>query len=39
MDIEKGVAGVYLSQLLPTGDQTAVELLAEFERAVYAALK
>ena len=39
MDIEKGVAGVYLSQLLPTGDQTAIELLTEFERAVYAALK
>jgi hypothetical protein len=26
---------VYLSQLLPTGDQRAVDLLAEFERAVY----
>ncbi|KAE8362643.1 beta-lactamase/transpeptidase-like protein [Aspergillus caelatus] len=39
MDIEKGAAGVYLSQLLPTGDQRAVELLAEFEKAVYAALE
>ncbi|KAJ4132411.1 hypothetical protein NW754_015227 [Fusarium falciforme] len=38
VDIEKGVAGVYLSQLLPTGDQRAVELLTEFERAVYSAL-
>ncbi|OJJ68905.1 hypothetical protein ASPBRDRAFT_57465 [Aspergillus brasiliensis CBS 101740] len=38
IDVKKGVAGVYLSQLLPTGDQRAVELLAEFERAVYAVL-
>ncbi|KAJ6086685.1 hypothetical protein N7467_005599 [Penicillium canescens] len=39
VDIKKGVAGVYLSQLLPTGDQRAVELLAEFEKAVYAAFE
>ncbi|GKZ21323.1 hypothetical protein AbraIFM66951_010112 [Aspergillus brasiliensis] len=39
IDVKKGVAGVYLSQLLPTGDQRAVELLAEFERAVYAVLE
>ncbi|RJE19904.1 Beta-lactamase [Aspergillus sclerotialis] len=38
IDLKKGVAGVYLSQLLPTGDQRAVDLLAEFERAVYTVL-
>ncbi|KAL4993779.1 beta-lactamase/transpeptidase-like protein [Aspergillus recurvatus] len=38
IDPKKGVAGVYLSQLLPTGDQRAVDLLAEFERTVYAVL-
>ncbi|RMZ41248.1 hypothetical protein AFCA_004485 [Aspergillus flavus] len=38
IDIKKGVAGVYLSQLLPTGDQSAIELLNEFERWVYSQL-
>ncbi|KAK9656913.1 hypothetical protein HCH54_001572 [Aspergillus fumigatus] len=38
IDINKGVAGIYLSQLLPTGDQTAIELLTEFERWVYSRL-
>ncbi|KAL2849416.1 beta-lactamase/transpeptidase-like protein [Aspergillus pseudodeflectus] len=38
IDIKKGVAGIYLSQLLPTGDQSAVELLTEFERWVYSRL-
>ncbi|TDZ25170.1 Acyltransferase LovD [Colletotrichum orbiculare MAFF 240422] len=38
VDVANGVAGVYLSQLAPTGDQKAVELLAEFEKSVYAAL-
>ncbi|KAL1863014.1 hypothetical protein Daus18300_008170 [Diaporthe australafricana] len=38
VDMENGVAGVYLSQLQPTGDQKAVELLAEFEKSVYAAV-
>ncbi|OOO06496.1 beta-lactamase [Aspergillus oryzae] len=38
IDIKKGVAGVYLSQLLPTGDQSAIELLSEFERWVYSQL-
>ncbi|KAJ5397079.1 hypothetical protein N7509_005192 [Penicillium cosmopolitanum] len=39
VDMKKGIAGVYLSQLLPTGDQRAVDLLAEFERAVYTSLE
>ncbi|CEN60518.1 Putative Beta-lactamase class C and other penicillin binding protein [Aspergillus calidoustus] len=38
IDIKKGVAGIYLSQLLPTGDQSAIELLTEFERWVYSRL-
>ncbi|KAJ5099282.1 hypothetical protein N7532_006283 [Penicillium argentinense] len=38
IDTKKGVAGVFLSQLLPTGDQRAVDLLGEFERAIYAVL-
>ncbi|KAI9932600.1 hypothetical protein ASPWEDRAFT_55661 [Aspergillus wentii DTO 134E9] len=38
ININKGVAGVYLSQLLPTGDQSAIELLTEFERWVYSRL-
>ncbi|PYH67999.1 serine hydrolase domain-containing protein [Aspergillus vadensis CBS 113365] len=38
IDIRRGIAGIYLSQLLPTGDQSAVELLTEFERWVYSRL-
>ncbi|KAL4986246.1 beta-lactamase/transpeptidase-like protein [Aspergillus falconensis] len=38
IDINKGVAGIYLSQLLPTGDQSSIELLTEFERWVYSRL-
>lgn len=37
--MEKGVAGVYLSQLVPTGDQQAVKLLTEFEKFVYKSLE
>ncbi|KAH6971412.1 beta-lactamase [Ilyonectria sp. MPI-CAGE-AT-0026] len=39
IDMEKGVAGVYLSQLVPTGDQQAVKLLTEFEKFVYESLE
>ncbi|KAM0155848.1 hypothetical protein ACHAQE_006613 [Botrytis cinerea] len=35
IDLNNGVAGVYLSQLLPTGDEKAIELLKEFEEFVY----
>ncbi|KAM0318177.1 hypothetical protein ACHAO8_001869 [Botrytis cinerea] len=35
IDLNNGVAGVYLSQLLPTGDEKAIELLTEFEEFVY----
>ncbi|KAI4648138.1 hypothetical protein J4E93_004549 [Alternaria ventricosa] len=38
IDLSNGVAGVYLSQLVPTGDEKAVELLTEFEKFVYASL-
>ncbi|KAF7591462.1 hypothetical protein BBP40_001508 [Aspergillus hancockii] len=38
IDINNGVAGIYLSQLLPTGDQKAIELLTEFEKWVYSRL-
>ncbi|KAL4757882.1 serine hydrolase domain-containing protein [Aspergillus foveolatus] len=38
IDLNNGIAGIYLSQLLPTGDQTAIELLTEFERWVYSRL-
>ncbi|KAG7143150.1 ML-236A carboxylate methylbutanoyltransferase mlcH like protein [Verticillium longisporum] len=38
IDLENGVAGVYLSQLVPTGDEQAVKLLAKFEEFVYASL-
>ncbi|KAE8314452.1 beta-lactamase/transpeptidase-like protein [Aspergillus transmontanensis] len=31
IDIENGVAGIYLSQLVPMGDQKSVQLLTEFE--------
>lgn len=39
IDQENGVAGVYLSQLLPTGDNKSVELFREFENTVYKAVK
>ncbi|KAH6975726.1 beta-lactamase family protein [Ilyonectria destructans] len=39
VDMEKGVAGVYLSQLVPTGDEQAVKLLTEFEKFVYKSLE
>ncbi|GKZ93432.1 hypothetical protein AnigIFM59636_006504 [Aspergillus niger] len=39
IDIKKGVAGIYLSQLIPTGDQSAIELLTEFERWVYSRIE
>jgi hypothetical protein len=32
------VASVYLSQLLPTGDQKAVELVRRFEEIVFATI-
>ncbi|KAE8330209.1 beta-lactamase/transpeptidase-like protein [Aspergillus sergii] len=35
IDIENGVAGIYLSQLVPMGDQKSVQLLTEFEKFVY----
>jgi hypothetical protein len=39
IDLEKGVAGVYLSQLTPTGDQQAIKLLTEFEKFVYQSIE
>ncbi len=36
-DPASGVAGVFLSQLLPCGDPTALEAFGAFERAVYSA--
>lgn len=38
IDPKKGVAGLYLSQLVPTGDDKSVELAREFEHAVYKAV-
>ncbi|KAK6813764.1 hypothetical protein RU639_010266 [Aspergillus parasiticus] len=38
IDIENGVAGIYLSQLVPMGDQKSVQLLTEFEKFVYSTL-
>ncbi|KNG83788.1 transesterase (LovD) [Aspergillus nomiae NRRL 13137] len=38
IDINNGVAGIYLSQLVPMGDQKSVELLTEFEKFVYSSL-
>ncbi|KAH6714705.1 beta-lactamase/transpeptidase-like protein [Leptodontidium sp. MPI-SDFR-AT-0119] len=38
IDFNNGVAGVYLSQLLPTGDEKAVEVVTEFEEFVYSSL-
>lgn len=39
IDLNNGVAGVYLSQLIPTGDKKAIELLTKFEEYVYSSLK
>ena len=36
-DPAAGVAGVFLSQLLPFGDPAALEAFGAFERAVYSA--
>jgi CubicO group peptidase (beta-lactamase class C family) len=36
-DPARGVAGVWLSQLLPFGDAAALEAFGDFERAVYSA--
>ena len=38
IDLDRGIAGVILMQLLPFADQKALALLEEFERAVYASL-
>ncbi|TGO22075.1 hypothetical protein BPAE_0183g00080 [Botrytis paeoniae] len=38
IDLNNGVAGVYLSQLVPTVDEKAIELLTEFEEFVYSSL-
>ncbi|KAH7344237.1 beta-lactamase/transpeptidase-like protein [Pyrenochaeta sp. MPI-SDFR-AT-0127] len=38
IDLNNGVAGVYLSQLVPTGDEKAIELLTKFEEFVYSSL-
>ncbi|PSN74474.1 beta-lactamase/transpeptidase-like protein [Corynespora cassiicola Philippines] len=35
IDMEKGVAGIYLSQLLPHGDLKTIDFMTEFESAVY----
>ncbi|GFF30965.1 uncharacterized protein Rv1367c/MT1414 [Aspergillus udagawae] len=35
IDPQNGIAGVYLSQLLPPGEPEAVELLSKFEETVY----
>ncbi|KAG4443188.1 hypothetical protein IFR05_001330 [Cadophora sp. M221] len=39
MDINNGIAGVYLSQLIPSGDPNSIELLTEFEKFVYSSLE
>ncbi|KAH7122443.1 beta-lactamase/transpeptidase-like protein [Dendryphion nanum] len=38
IDLNNSVAGVYLSQLVPTGDEKAIEVLAKFEEFVYSSL-
>jgi methyl acetate hydrolase len=38
IDLDRGVAGVILMQLLPFADPKALALLEQFEKAVYAAL-
>ncbi len=35
IDPKRGVAGVFLTQILPFGDEAALEAFADFERAVY----
>ncbi|KAM5358530.1 hypothetical protein ACJZ2D_015219 [Fusarium nematophilum] len=39
VDMENGVAGVYLSQMVPSGDQQAIKVLTEFEKFVYKSLE
>ncbi|KAK7533074.1 beta-lactamase/transpeptidase-like protein [Phyllosticta citribraziliensis] len=39
IDRANGIAGVFLSQFLPGGDNKTIELLSKFEEAVYAAQK
>jgi CubicO group peptidase (beta-lactamase class C family) len=39
IDRAKRVSGVFLSQLLPFYDQTAIDLFAKFEAEVYRALR
>ncbi|KAF7914634.1 uncharacterized protein EAF01_001040 [Botrytis porri] len=38
IDLTNDIASVYLSQLSPTGDEKAIELLTEFEEFVYSIL-
>ena len=38
IDLDRGVAGVILMQLLPFADPKALALIEQFERAVYASL-
>jgi CubicO group peptidase (beta-lactamase class C family) len=38
IDLDRGIAGVILMQLLPFADPKALALLEQFERAVYASL-
>ncbi|KAF1965097.1 beta-lactamase/transpeptidase-like protein [Bimuria novae-zelandiae CBS 107.79] len=38
IDLNNGVAGMYLSQLIPSGDEKAIELLTKFEEFVYSSL-
>ena len=38
IDLDRGIAGVILMQLLPFGDPKALALLEQFERGVYASL-
>jgi methyl acetate hydrolase len=38
IDRVNGIGGVYLSQILPFGDQQSLDLYLEVERAVYESL-
>jgi len=38
LDPQKRVAGVFLTQILPFADQTAVRVYGEFEKGIYGAL-
>jgi hypothetical protein len=38
IDLDRGIAGVILMQLLPFADAKALALLEQFERAVYTSL-